>query len=487
MQKGKLGRMDSGQKETKQYELKAEREKAKKVRQAARKNAETAEENKPVHLTGAEAEEQDGNESGEETGEEKKGRGESEREKDGTITPAKRGGQDDDSGDSESESEAEGGGGDDEKDKKLELLTAKLAVMKERYKLEKREKKAIARQLQYPTVPTSAGAIGVYTRPEVGAGGGASVYNVAVGTGAGGGSLPHPSQSNLRMPELAKMKTFNGEMDSDVLDSWIRTLLTHTAYYEIGGSMYNDALKIMYASAHLEGAASDWWYSTGNIGITTMKEFVTALNSRFKSSLDADVAAEKLNNLKQGSHPATHYVGWVQQLLIRLPNMDMETRIRSFIRGLSPHLAQRLRELRPKTVQEAYEQAIRIEGSFVTSKGKFGELSKLNNVELDEGEMEEEEKPVTLAAMKKYLNDQKYTKKTTTTQSGAGGGSDYSTIQCFGCEKFGHYKSNCPNKSEWKRGKVEEWHKTVTCNKCGVKGHIKMNCPGKKSGEGQGK
>ena len=57
--------------------------------------------------------------------------------------------------------------------------------------------------------------------------------------------------------------------------------------------------------AHLTGAAADWWYSTARGTVKTLEEFVVAVNGRFKSAVDADVAAEKLNQLKQAVGPRT--------------------------------------------------------------------------------------------------------------------------------------------------------------------------------------
>jgi hypothetical protein len=410
---------------------------------------------------GSPSDPENGNEDGEETVEERKKTGKGSGM---TFTPKKTTGDGSDPGDGNDEDDEEEE--EEEEFSELERVKAELAAVKEELK-QQMEKKAAQRQLSFPQVPTSAG-MASSSRPAAGGGGGTSVYSEAAGAGVGGGSLP-PSVPTLRMPELAKMKVFNGEMDSDALDAWIRTLVTQTRYYGMSGQLQTEEAKVAFAAAHLDGAAADWYWSTAFEKVRTLKEFVDAMDGRFKSALDADVAAEKLNSLKQGSHPVTHYVGMVQQLLIRLPGMDMGTRIRSFIRGLAPQLGQKLRELRPKTVEEAYEQAIRVEGSFVTPGGnKYSALSKLNNVETEEVELEEEEKPVTLAAIKRMI-DQKW-RTGTTAGEGAGTGKprvDVENVTCFNCGKKGHYKSDC---------KSTNWKEKIKCHRCNKMGHLMREC-----------
>jgi hypothetical protein len=215
------------------------------------------------------------------------------------------------------------------------------------------------------------------------------------------------------------------------------------------------------------------------------------VNGRFKSSLDADVAADKLNALKQGgSQPVSQYVGKVQQLLIRVPNMDMDSRVRSFIRGLQPHLGQRLRELRPKTVEEAYEQAIRIEGSFGTTVGKSSEsgtkrfhgaaakTQSVNAMDADEPQREETEAGskggnVTLAAVQRMVEQswKAQQRKGRGHKPGGGMGGTSSDVVCYRCGDRGHFANECKGER--------------LCYGCKKPGHVKADCP-ERSGEGEG-
>jgi hypothetical protein len=271
------------------------------------------------------------------------------------------------------------------------------------------------------------------------------------------------------MPTLGEMPYFNGEMDSDALDKWIRTLMVQIVYYKTSKALVTEEEKVVFAMAHLGGIAADWWQSTACRTVTTLQEFVDAMNRRFKSVLDEDVAADRLRGLKQGTNSAHVYAGQVQQLLTRLPELDRASRVRAFVWGLEPVLQQKVREIRPATFELAYEHAIRIEGSFVNTPNKFNALTKLNQVDADEAD--DEDKPVTLAAMKRYVDV-----KSKANGGGAGGldrDPDWKKkLNCFNCNKMGHFKSECKSTRDYSR---------MVCHNCKKRGHPFFKCTEPKS------
>jgi hypothetical protein len=284
-----------------------------------------------------------------------------------------------------------------------------------------------------------------------------------------------------RKPELEKLALFQGEMDSEKLDAWLRRLMVHCSYYgSTGGSLEKEKDKVVYAAAHLEGAAADWWFSVMDGKVSTMQQFMEAVNGRFRSSVDADVAAEKLYRLKQTQgQPVAMYAGVVHQLLLRLPDMAMSDRVRQFARGLLPHLAQRVREMRPDTLEKATELAIRYEGSFglpgEQTKGGAGGAgaARINTVTLgeeekgpggDEGkEGRVRQLELQLAAVQQWQKQQHgrpggAVRPNSTPRSEGGRG------YCYRCGEPGHVATKCSFTEN-------------VCYNCKEKGHTKWTCP----------
>jgi len=304
----------------------------------------------------------------------------------------------------------------------------------------------------------------------------------SVGTGAGG-----PTGGRVKkLLDLDKLPAFYGEMDSDKLDVWLRKLMNHCLYYgDEGEALEEEKAKVKYASAHLEGAAADWWFTSMAGRIKTIQEFVEAVNGRFRSAVDEDVAAEKLYRLRQQKgQPVSQYVGLVQQLLLRIPDMAMKDRVRLFARGLLPHLAQKVREMRPDTLEKAAELAIRYEGSFETPGGKLGGAGgshKLNTVEA-EGEGEEGKKPDTTAEQNKLEATAKRMELVLAAmqkwqpQGGAGtqgrpqATAERSKNYCFRCGDRRHMMAACTFEEN-------------VCFNCKEPGHVRRECP--KKGEGK--
>lgn len=105
------------------------------------------------------------------------------------------------------------------------------------------------------------------------------------------------------MPKLEHTRPcFRGEMDSDALDKWIAERWTDIDYYKSAKLMRQPWQQVTWLSAHLKDAAADWWRSTAKPSgeIVSAELFMAALNMRFRSRLDADVAQEALGSSVRG-------------------------------------------------------------------------------------------------------------------------------------------------------------------------------------------
>lgn len=283
--------------------------------------------------------------------------------------------------------------------------------------------------------------------------------------------------ATTKMPTIAQLSYFNGEMDTDALGLWLRELRVQVRYYSAHGYLGTDVAQIAYAAAFLRGGAADWWEEAEASGsIDTFVEFVEAIERRFRSRTDADVADAELVALRQkAGQPVTKHIAAFQQLLIRCPDYKdapPAITVRVFVRGLQERLAQRLREAAPATFEEAVELAVRIEGSFGRQqqgdKGKGLAAVGLNSVEAEE--RDEAAVPRALAAQLGAMQEQ-----LNAVMAGRGGGARggpggdvgggaVRQPYCFRCGDRGHLVNRCT--------KTES-----VCYGCKEAGHVRKDCP----------
>ena len=136
------------------------------------------------------------------------------------------------------------------------------------------------------------------------------------------------------LPALEKLRNFKGETDTDELDIWLKELKRHCQYYAVSGALNTDEKQLAYAISHLTGGAEAWWETQRDV-VRTMAGFLEALNSRFRSVVDADKAAEELYDIKQKEgQSVASYSDHFMRLLVRVPKMQEDDRIRLYRRGL---------------------------------------------------------------------------------------------------------------------------------------------------------
>ena len=172
----------------------------------------------------------------------------------------------------------------------------------------------------------------------------------------------HFHTSKAKMPDLEKLALFTGETDTDELNQWLRQVDRQTLYYMHDGRIGTEEDKLQFAIAYLSSGALDWWLSVRG-EVDTFTTFREAIELRFTSEIAEDKAAEQIYESKQkDGQSVTKYTDRYQRLLLRVPDMAITDRIRHFVRGLREPIQSKIKEKGPKTVEEAIQLAIKLEG-----------------------------------------------------------------------------------------------------------------------------
>ena len=262
------------------------------------------------------------------------------------------------------------------------------------------------------------------------------------------------------LPDLDKLKPFKGETDTDELELWLRDLKRHVNYYALGGRLDTNAKKLAYATSHLIGGAAAWWDLQAGL-ITNYDDFIAAISKRFRSSVDADKAAEELYELRQKEgQSVTAFSDRFTQLLTRIPTMHEDDKIRQFKRGLNATLRQKVSEHELKHLSEAIELAIRLEGTFARRAGAPGGASKAGLNALETGTASPE--------LQEFINAFKSWKQAgfeagKGLQLGASTATTPAPNRCWRCGDKTHRTEGCPLPAS-------------VCYYCKKAGHIKADC-----------
>ena len=143
-----------------------------------------------------------------------------------------------------------------------------------------------------------------------------------------------------------------------------------------------------------------------------------------------------LGNLKQGSGKFTYYLHDFNRLLNQIEDMSEHDKMLNFINGLHKSTQRRLRELRPKTLDECIEIASGVE-YYHNNKP---ERSNSNNIRRSD------EAPTPRSS---YNNLPKHYTGNRYANSNMGQvTSNKSNIQCFKCKQYGHYSNKCTLKAQ---------------------------------------
>jgi hypothetical protein len=165
--------------------------------------------------------------------------------------------------------------------------------------------------------------------------------------------LPRP----LSQPDRpSKPNTFDGNNIG-----YSRTWIVEVENYFRATNLLSDAGRINFAVAQLRGRAADWWeYDAKRLIIQTWEEFKAEFNVAYNPVPVMDTARAKINSLKQ-TGGVQDYINEFNQWIHFLPHYTEGDKIFHFRDGLKPYLKRQIRLKDPKTLNEAINEAIKVD------------------------------------------------------------------------------------------------------------------------------
>lgn len=164
--------------------------------------------------------------------------------------------------------------------------------------------------------------------------------------------------------KIGKPPRFSGKTSE--AHTWIRSLRTFLYLQQI--PLDTDTC-VIWASTFLEASAAQWYQALvaqaqedPSAGFTCWQEFEQAFKNQFEERFPADRARDRLAYIKQRTSVSA-YVSEFTSLLVHLPFRDEGDNIHSFVRGLKPHLAEKVAMAMPSTLQEAINLALKADGA----------------------------------------------------------------------------------------------------------------------------
>lgn len=173
-----------------------------------------------------------------------------------------------------------------------------------------------------------------------------------------------PSAPHVAPLKLGKPPRFSGKA-SDTR-CWLNQIRTYLA---LSKQSLDDPTCVVWASTLLDGTAAQWFqalqaqtYGALHAGFANWEEFEAAVRNQFEERFPADRARDRLATLKQRTSVAA-YVSEFTSLLVHLPMRHEGDNLHSFMRGLKPHLAEKVAMAMPETLQAAIDVALKADGA----------------------------------------------------------------------------------------------------------------------------
>jgi hypothetical protein len=181
--------------------------------------------------------------------------------------------------------------------------------------------------------------------------------------------------------------------------------------------------------------------------------FEQALTRRFQPLAEEELARNRLIRLRQ-SHTGRRYCLDFNDLILRIPTMDEQSRLSYFLNGLQTDVRHEVK----RVLRNLPEGAIRdVEAAMIAAEEYEADLQQDAALEASFSRRARDRLRTRGNAMDVDHLSANHTNVNTGGRGGRGGGGgrqlDLSKVDCYNCGKFGHFAKDCPHPPAAGRGR----------------------------------
>jgi hypothetical protein len=281
----------------------------------------------------------------------------------------------------------------------------------------------------------------------------------------------HLIKAIARMGAKAKMDipVYEGNLDAEELLDWIRALDTYFDYEDI-----EEDKKVRHAVTRLKGHATLWWDELqvdrrckGKQKIKSWDRMIAKMKAKFIPRDYQITLFRRMQNLRQKLMTVKEYTEEFYRLNIRAGHQESDDeKVARYLNGLRYDIQDELSMVTIRTVEDAYQMALKAEEKLSRKQGQRGR-----------GRSQPRGKAV---AQDKYQKPKEEWKKPQgkIERGGTSQRGPYVEQRGQHTEQSGGYADN--NTFPRTRGRGRGRGGVITCFTCGKNGHKSFECPEKK-------